>query len=163
MEINSIVQLVTSLTAITAIGLTYWTLKAQRQHNRISVAPCLCDWLHTEDNSVHYDIINKGLGTAKVGKFTFIVDGQEMCWSEFDKDIRLYFAKELNDAHQHTSGLSSDSYIAKDERIRVLELHFLPKLELSHILERLTKRYELKVEYYSLYEEPFTYKSNLND
>ncbi|ATD07945.1 hypothetical protein PPIS_a3094 [Pseudoalteromonas piscicida] len=86
-----------------------------------------------------------------------------MCWSEFDKDIRNYFEKELNDTHQHTSGLSSDSYIAKDERIRVLELHFLPELELSHILERLTKRYQLQIEYHSLYEEPFTYKSNLND
>ncbi|MCG9770464.1 hypothetical protein L1D59_17865 [Pseudoalteromonas piscicida] len=160
---ETIAQTITILTALGAIVLTCWTLKTQRQHNRISVAPRLCDWLHTEDNSVHYDIINKGLGTAKVAKFTFIVDGQEMCWAEFDKDIRNYFEKELNDTHQHTSGLSSDSYIAKDERIRVLELHFLPKLELSHILERLTKRYELKVEYYSLYEEPFTYKSNLND
>ncbi|WP_249314851.1 hypothetical protein [Pseudoalteromonas sp. S1727] len=98
-----------------------------------------------------------------MGKFTFIVDGQEICWSEFDKDIRHYFEQELSNAHQHTSGLSSDSYIAKDERIRVLELHFLPKSKLSHILERLIKRYQLKVEYYSLYEETFTYQSGLND
>lgn len=162
MDINLLVQLITIKTALIAIGLTYWTIRTQQKHNKLSVAPRLCDWLHTQDNSVHYDIINKGLGTAKVGKFTFLVDGQEMCWSEFDKDIRHYFKQELNDAHQHTSGLSSDSYIAKDERIRVLELHFLPKLKLSHILERLNKRYQLKVEYYSLYEEPFTYQSNLN-
>lgn len=163
MEINSIVQLVTSLTAVTAIGLTYWTLRAQRQHNRISVAPRLCDWLHTGDHSIHYDIINKGLGTAKVSKFTFIVGGQEMSWSEFDEDIRNFFQKDLKGQYQHTSGLSSDSYIAKDERIRVLELHFLQELEIPYILELLTERYELKVEYSSLYGEVFSYKSNLKD
>jgi len=163
MDINLLVQLITIITALLAIGLTYWTIRTQQKHNKLSIAPKLCDWLHTQDNSVHYDIINKGLGTAKVGKFKFIVDGQEMFWSEFNKVIRHYFEKELNEAHQHTSGLSSDSYIAKDERIRVLELHFLPKLKLTHILERLIKLYQLKVEYYSLYEEPFTYQSNLND
>ena len=71
--------------------------------------------------------------------------------------------KELNEKHQHTAGLSSNSYVAKDEKIRVLELHFLHEIELSEIIERLQKRYQLKVKYYSLYEEPFTYQSNLND
>tara|TARA_R110002049_G_scaffold204221_2_gene374781 strand:+ start:4080 stop:4574 length:495 start_codon:yes stop_codon:yes gene_type:complete len=159
MEINSIVQLITSLTAITAIGLTYWTLKAQRQHNRISVAPRLCDWLHTDNSSICFDIVNKGLGTAQVRSFEFIVNDKSISWSELNSDIRNYFKAELDTKNVYTSSLSATSYIAQNEKVCILKLHFLPGMDMSSIEKRLTTRYKLKIEYASLYEQVYFYIS----
>ena len=161
MDINLLVQLITTITALLAIGLTYWTIRTQQKHNKLSVAPRLSDWLHTDDSSICFDIINKGLGTAQVRSFEFIVNDKSISWPELDSDIRNYFKAELDTKNIYTSSLSATSYIAQNEKVCILKLHFLPGMDMSSIEKRLTTRYQLKIEYASLYEQVYCYSSPL--
>ena len=69
------------IVALCALGVSGWTIAAQRRHNRLSVQPRLhITKGHTETAAYIWHLRNYGVGPAVIKDFRINIDGTELCF-----------------------------------------------------------------------------------
>ncbi len=78
MDAETWISLASAAVALAALGLTVWEAKANRRHNRLSVAPRLrLDFaVHPENEDVSISLVNAGLGPAIIDSMELMLDRQ---------------------------------------------------------------------------------------
>tara|TARA_B100001059_G_C17812631_1_gene573206 strand:- start:645 stop:1202 length:558 start_codon:yes stop_codon:yes gene_type:complete len=143
--------------ALTAVVFTIKQSKASIKHNRLSVRPVICHNFDNPNDTLIYSITNKGLGTARVSEFRFIFHDQILNYEEFESEFRKKYDSFIDAVNTfHIASQTNNSYIAKDEKIIILQFSFTKTLSLTEqkkiqIIKDLEKHCSLEFEYSSLY------------
>lgn len=166
---DAFTSLVSLALAFTAVVFTIKQSKASIEHNRLSVRPVICDNFDNLNDTVIYSITNKGLGTAKVSEFRFIFYGKEFNYEEFEIEFKKKYGKYIDPASPFTIASQGDnSYIAKDEKIIILQFSFTKTVSLTEqnkikTLKDIEENHSLEFRYSSLYntksEHEFKFKT----
>lgn len=133
-----------------ALVLTIWQANRVIRHQQISVSPLLDSWLHTSDNEIHFWIANKGLGTAIIKRFSFLINGDELTNASLKSALaKLPFSMTYD---SHIGELYNvKSYIAKDEKVDLLKLKVNGDADIDEIEKFLKTLITVDIEYQSLY------------
>jgi len=146
--------------ALSALLITVIQTHLTRKHNKLSIRPVLCDWVHTTDNRITFWIMNKGLGTADISAFNFYIYDKKATLEEFQQDVNEQVKQ--NSIIVDTAGMSANSYLAKDEKVTVLDVTFQKDINIDDsFIKHLDDRYKITIKYKSLYGDCFNYKSGL--
>ncbi len=140
-----------------ALLLTFFTIRSTQRHNRLSVRPAICSWIHTEDDSFTLEIINKGFGLAEIDSYQFFIGSKAVS----DDDLRADLTNFVGEPSVKIliGGFKKGSFFAKDEKFYALKFESLSVKEDS-FYQSLYERYSLVIEYRSLYNDSYKYDSN---
>lgn len=75
---EAIPGIASAIIALCALALTLWQIVVTRCHNKLSVTPHLTTWSHSDEGNNRYqiDLLNNGIGPARIKSFSIQVDGQ---------------------------------------------------------------------------------------
>ncbi|OEE78176.1 hypothetical protein A1OQ_21840 [Enterovibrio norvegicus FF-162] len=78
METNTIISLSSVIIALSALGITIYQAYLGRKHNKLSLRPHLHYWFDNSelDNVYSFEVINNGIGPAKVKTFEVTLNGE---------------------------------------------------------------------------------------
>ena len=128
------------------------------EQNKLSVRPVICSWIHTGKNFLHYEIVNKGLGPAKIDSFSYFINGQKTTQEKLEKDLEMFLCNESK-YQRNIASLAPNAFLAKDEKFTAIHIIFEQAVE-ADILIRLQERYSLLIHYQSMYGQKDIYDSN---
>lgn len=137
---------------------------ASRKHNKLSVQPYLCDHLdlNSQDKTIHFKIINKGLGTAKISSFKYLWDKQVINSTTLEQKIKIMVGEDvIFTIHSMGKGHA----LSKDEEVSIIFIKIPSqnheqcnaKEKYDAIQSNLLKSLRLTINYKSIYEQKFKY------
>lgn len=156
----------TAVIAMAAFILARTESRQNREHNRLSVQPCLV--LSSDFSnfpiSISATLSNTGLGPAKIIDMKFIVAGKIV--EEFtDSKIRDLISERIRPlvtTRTETTILSSSYVMPSSEANTIILLQFPTKVSLSREeLEKMLEDFDIIVDYESFYGEKFRYDSRV--
>lgn len=132
------------------ISLIYYqkTLNATIKHNKLSVEPLLFIDVSIIDNEIKIELINGGLGTAKLN--TFNIYYNDMMFTDFNKLITNCSA--LNSERHIYKLFDKNSPIPSDKREDIFIIS-CSSLENRKVVEAILKDVSVSMEYESMYGE----------
>lgn len=144
--------------AFLALAATSWQGWLARRHNALSVRPVLDSWLDTSEDTLHFWIQNKGLGSAEIVSFDMELNGKKLIHDNLRKVLSNFPYK--IDYSPHISELNSHgtSYLTKDEKVDLVKIKFENLTDAFEINEYLESIFSLNITYKSLYGKSFEYK-----
>jgi hypothetical protein len=148
-----IIAIMSSIIAICAIVIAYNEGQATRKHNRLSLRPLLVVTLTCDNKITKLHLENHGLGPAVIDKIKFIYHGKTFeprteNWKALFAQIGLRYSYTM-------TFLSADEVIIKPDKETIL-------IEIEHnakdaeTIDKFMSEIETKLDYRSLYDEPFS-------
>jgi len=147
----------TEVIALCALVLTSYQAYLSRVHNRLSLKPHLTRFVHRSRKAgqgfLAFELLNNGVGPAFIKSFEVMLDGKPI--SDTEKALKEVLAdKDLNST---VATLGPDYAMLAGEKKNILILSFELETDddLTKIEEKLG-RFDLKIEYQSVYGEKAT-------
>ena len=76
MSADTVIAISAAVIALASLFVSIWSAAVTRKHNRLSVTPHLkVDCFHSPNEPIKITLINNGLGTAIIKRFTVCLDG----------------------------------------------------------------------------------------
>lgn len=149
-------DLIIATMAFLAFLLSLWQGYSNRKHNRMTIKPALCHWLHSESSAFNFSVTNNGFGPAVVKDFKLFVDGSEVGGLKdtiIEQGIKQLFSQT---AQISTAHLNQNYVIAPNQTILIAQVNFLAmdapsKDEIKKTIERA----RLLISYESGYGDKF--------
>ena len=150
LPLNKIIACVAVLVSIIALSFSINEGKKNREHQKLSVQPHLEVRFHFLENISGYELINNGLGPAKITSFRVFIDNIEYYhWERIRSEFNLKDS-------MHWSWPTENSYIMPSEEFTLFA--FQRKSDSAIKLENdLRKKINIKLCYCSLYNDCWSY------
>lgn len=164
--ISSFIDALALIVAICAFGATFWQARSSKKHNKLSVQPLIVDENQIEwiERKFNYNLVNKGLGTAKVKSFQFYWDEKSVSEKELRRNIEVMTRQ--GDTVEITN-LGENYALSKDEVVEVVtiqikgtELSDKPDERFDKILKQLITYARVSIQYESLYNDSFEFNTS---
>ncbi|WP_131826059.1 hypothetical protein [Salinivibrio kushneri] len=140
--------------ALCALGLTSYQAYISRAHNRLSLKPHLTRFTHRSRQPDHgvlvFEIMNNGVGPAFINSFEILLDGKRV--QNLDGALQKALGQRQSNSTVATLGDDYAMPAGEKREILILAISLSDGEDLSGIEETL-KRFDLIVEYQSVYGE----------
>ena len=158
----------TEIIALCALFFTAYQTHATRRHNILSVQPHLTTFVNRDRNqktgTLSVALMNNGLGPARILSYRIYLDGKEIN-ADVSKDAEAVIKQMLGE-RQYTyrlTTLGNDYAMSTNESKDILLVQFsLNKESDFEEVERQLNRFDLVVNYDSMYGKHFIYDSRMN-
>lgn len=152
---EAIAGIASAVIALCALALTLRQAIVARRHNKLSVTPHLTTWSHSDEGNNRYqiDLLNNGIGPARIKSFSIQVDGQVINGEgtePIEKALKILFPRYSYHSYQ---AYVANGYMMseKENRPLVIIQFFGSQVPKSEEVDHATRRARLIIDYESIY------------
>ncbi|MDU9393397.1 hypothetical protein [Pseudomonas sp. zfem002] len=130
------------------------------KHNRLMVTPHISSTTHInkDDGTISLHLENNGIGPALIKDFSIEVDGEKISSGDKVEEALILLLKGLPiDKWGHES-IARNSFLPAGKKIELVTI-ISNKITAEEITKKIDSRANVRIDYTSIYGEPYTYES----